>query len=107
MLSLSSRGGDLEFKDVTPATSRTRVSRLALGRLPHRTVGAMVARVALLDLQAATMQTIARGFGIALVVGAIACAGHARAATDAPVATLTDGFDANVRRDVETLRAAT
>jgi hypothetical protein len=53
------------------------------------------------------MQTIARGFGVVLLLGAIACGGHARVATEAPVATLTDGFDGNVRRDVETLRAAT
>ena len=53
------------------------------------------------------MHTIARWLGIGLVLGVMACAGHARAATDAPVASLADGFDASVRRDVETLRAAT
>src|SRR5262245_47633151 len=53
------------------------------------------------------MHTIARLFGLALVLAAMACTGHARPATNAPAPTLTDGFDANVRRDVETLRAAT
>ncbi len=53
------------------------------------------------------MQTIARRFGIALVFSAVACTSHAGPATSAPVPPIADGFDANVRRDVETLRAAT
>lgn len=36
-----------------------------------------------------------------------ACAGHTRTSAIDPIAQLTEGFDGNVRRDVETLRAAT
>ena len=53
------------------------------------------------------MRTIAHRFGISLVFGAMACTSHARPATNAPVPTIADGFDENVRRDVETLRVAT
>lgn len=53
------------------------------------------------------MRTLAHRFGISLVFGAMACTSHARPATNAPVPTIADGFDENVRRDVETLRAAT
>jgi len=52
------------------------------------------------------MRTISRGFGVAFLIGAMACSRHAQTVTQPPAA-LTDGFDANVRRDVETLRAAT
>ena len=53
------------------------------------------------------MHHIARWFGLALVAPAMACAGHKPPPKAAPVANFADGFDANVRRDVETLRAAT
>ncbi len=53
------------------------------------------------------MRTIAHRFGISLVFGAMACTSHARPAANASVQAIADGFDANVRRDVETLRAAT
>ena len=47
---------------------------------------------------------------IAAVVSVIAtggCAGHSATPAPDPVAKLTEGFDATVRRDIETLRAAT
>ena len=53
------------------------------------------------------MRMISHGLRIALTVSAIACKGRAPAVTPRPAAGLADGFDANVRRDVETLRAAT
>jgi hypothetical protein len=53
------------------------------------------------------MRTILRRSSVAILLGAVGCAVHSRAARVEPVAQLTEGFDANVRRDVETLRAAT
>jgi hypothetical protein len=53
------------------------------------------------------MRTIPRALGIGLTISALACNRHAEPVTPEPAAGLTDGFDANVRRDVETLRAAT
>ena len=53
------------------------------------------------------MRTIPRALGIALTISALACNRHARPVTPEPTASFADGFDANVRRDVETLRAAT
>ena len=44
---------------------------------------------------------------VALLLGAVGCAGHTRAASVDSATQIADGFDANVRRDVETLRAAT
>ncbi len=53
------------------------------------------------------MRIISRALGVALTISTIACAGHAPAVTQQPAAGFADGFNANVRRDVETLRAAT
>ena len=53
------------------------------------------------------MHNIARWFALALVAPTMACAGHTPPPKAAAVANFADGFDANVRRDVETLRAAT
>jgi len=44
---------------------------------------------------------------LAAVITTAGCAGHSATRTRDPVAQLTEGFDAAVRRDVETLRAAT
>ena len=44
---------------------------------------------------------------LALLLTTSACAGHTSPPAGDPVARLTEGFDANVRRDVEKLRAAT
>jgi len=53
------------------------------------------------------MRTIPRALGIGLTIGALACNRHAHPVTPEPAAGFADGFDVNVRRDVETLRAAT
>jgi hypothetical protein len=53
------------------------------------------------------MRTIPRALGIGLTIGALACHRHARPVSREPAAGFADGFDANVRRDLETLRAAT
>ena len=53
------------------------------------------------------MRTITCAISVAFIFGATACASHSRPVSQAPVAQFTDGFDANVRRDVEQLRAAT
>ena len=47
------------------------------------------------------------GFGVALVFGAVGCAGRTRVANLTATDEIASGFDTNVRRDVETLRAAT
>ena len=53
------------------------------------------------------MSRISVGLVVALVVIDAACAGRTPATRLDPVSELTAGFDASVRRDVETLRAAT
>jgi hypothetical protein len=53
------------------------------------------------------MGTISHGLRIAVTISTIACTGHAPGVTPEPATGFADGFDANVRRDVETLRAAT
>lgn len=53
------------------------------------------------------MGTISRGLHIAVTISAIACTGRTPAVTPESASGFADGFDANVRRDVETLRAAT
>ena len=53
------------------------------------------------------MRSASRGLVLATIAILIGCAGHSAVPTPDPVAQLTDGFDASVRRDVETLRAAT
>ena len=53
------------------------------------------------------MRTIPRALGIGLTISVLACNHQARPVTPEPAAGFTDGFDATVRRDVETLRAAT
>ncbi len=67
----------------------------------------MVARVRTSLTQAAIMRTIPRALRIGLTISALACNRHAGPVTPEPAAGFADGFDANVRRDVETLRAAT
>jgi hypothetical protein len=53
------------------------------------------------------MRTIQRG-SVVLVLAAVGCAGRQNPTPSAdPVAQITAGFDGTVRRDVETLRAAT
>jgi hypothetical protein len=53
------------------------------------------------------MPSARSGLVIAVTFLTAGCASRAKTATDDPVAQLTSGFDADVRRDVETLRAAT
>jgi hypothetical protein len=53
------------------------------------------------------MCQIARVAVTAFTLIAAACAGHSSAPRLDPVAQFTEGFDASVRRDVETLRNAT
>ena len=53
------------------------------------------------------MRTILRALGTGFTISVLACTRHAQPAAPEPAAAITDGFDANVRRDVETLRAAT
>jgi hypothetical protein len=54
------------------------------------------------------MRTISRGSVAGLLLFVAGCAGHhTSASAPDPVAQITAGFDASVRRDVETLRAAT
>lgn len=54
------------------------------------------------------MTRLAKGFVAASVIAATAaCAGHTTAARMDPAEKLTEGFDANVRREVEQLRRAT
>lgn len=56
------------------------------------------------------MRTVFHRFVLALalvVIAPLGCAGRMRASHLDDVSAITDGFDASVRRDVETLRAAT
>ena len=53
------------------------------------------------------MRTASFGFRVVLVFGALACAGRTRPAAGDPSDQIASGFDASVRRDVATLRAAT
>ncbi len=55
---------------------------------------------------AARMRTISCGFGLALLLGALGCAGTTRAGVGG-ADQIANGFDARVRRDLEVLRAAT
>ena len=93
-------------RDLTRDTSRPCVPRLALGQLLRRTVDRMLAHRLLPVSQAATMRTIAHRFGISRVrchgVHQPRSAGDKRAGPDH-----RRRLRANVRRDVETLRAAT
>ena len=57
-----------------------------------------------------TMRTHSTQFSVALTLAsvvALGCAGRTRPARVDDAAAITEGFDASVRRDVETLRAAT
>ena len=53
------------------------------------------------------MRAISNSTTVALLACALGCAGHSSATNLDSVGRITDGFDARVRRDVETLRAAT
>ena len=53
------------------------------------------------------MRSATRGLVLAIIVVLAGCTGHSATPAPDPVAQLTDGFDATVWRDVETLRAAT
>ena len=53
------------------------------------------------------MRRITRGSALVLLALTGGCAGRSAVPTTPSVAQLTEGFDANVRRDVETLRGAT
>ena len=53
------------------------------------------------------MRSALRGLVLAASLVLTGCAGQSAVPTPDPIAQLTDGFDASVRRDVETLRAAT
>ena len=53
------------------------------------------------------MRNASCGLIVAAIVSVAACATRSAPRTPDPVAQLTEGFDAAVRRDVETLRAAT
>jgi hypothetical protein len=53
------------------------------------------------------MPRAAHGFVVAITVIAVGCASRTGATALDPVDQLTNGFDAGVRRDVETLRNAT
>lgn len=47
--------------------------------------------------------------GVVLLLGVVGCTSHARTASvsSTPTTQIADGFDASIRRDVETLREAT
>jgi hypothetical protein len=55
------------------------------------------------------MRSVSRGLILAagITIATHGCAGRSAAPAPDPVAELTEGFDATVRRDIETLRAAT
>jgi len=53
------------------------------------------------------MPRVSRGFVVVVAVATAGCAGKSSVPRLDPVAHLTEGFDASVRRDVETLRSAT
>lgn len=53
------------------------------------------------------MRSASRASVFAAIIVAAGCAGHSGGPADDPVAQLTEGFDANVRRDLATLRSAT
>ena len=102
-------GRSVSADSITP---RPAISLLAVGALPRCRAPSMVAAP---DHDFSTtapliMRRITHGSVLVLLVVASACAGRASAPSAPsvdPVARLTEGFDANVRRDVETLRSAT
>ncbi|MEP6731812.1 MAG: hypothetical protein ABJE10_14290 [bacterium] len=92
----STRGGTMtQSTHEQPQCSRVR---------PVPAPGTVTSPNTVLILAQRVMRTNSRLAIIAFTLASASCAGHSTTPTLDPVSELTDGFDASVRRDVETLR---